>query len=300
MWCSLSILSLFFCALRKTTGVISIGPFARLPSEIQKIAVSLVFYCAEIPKTFLRSLALCTSLSGVSLEISRLIIQVVGEVHRDGRLDLGSYLSFLISCAFAAPNRESPPYYDILSRKAGDKNEMSSSKRHVVKCVCDAIRFHNRNSKSCMQDLLAPSLDRTLSSVSSDMHPRTAEIAMSLAAASFHEKGNEDSKFGTWLPRHIISCSTSVDLQTECVRACPSLLLSALSSLDTENHPIEPLIALMASDRLLTVWRDHPGMESALMDFYRNLTTNTSTMTTNSPIISKFRVEFRMLYNKDL
>jgi hypothetical protein len=88
----------FFCALRKTTGVISIGPFSKLPSEIQQIAVSLIYYCGEIPKTLLRSLALCMSLPGVSLEIARLIVQVVGEIHRDGRLDLGSYLSFLISC----------------------------------------------------------------------------------------------------------------------------------------------------------------------------------------------------------
>ena len=298
----------FFCALRKTTGQIMIGPFSKLPCELQRLAVSLVYYSTEIPKPLLRSLALCTSLPGVSVEIARLIVQVVGMSHRNGRLDLASYLSFLISCAFAAPDRVTPPYYDIFGADNDDDDDkvmssLSSKKRDVVMCVCEAIRqFKTWNADLCVQKLLAPSLDHVLCNITGFMHPRTAEIAMSLAVASFDDHVTS-SEFGTWLPRHIIHSTTSsrnphlLRLATECSRLVPSILLKSMSLLlqDITHVAIEPLIKLMQSEKLIHIWRENSDLEKALLNIYRKCCGCGS-----SVALSKFRVEFRVLYNRDL
>ena len=181
---------------------------------------------------------------------------------------------------------------------------MSSSKRGVVKCVCDAIRLYNQNSTSSMQDLLAPSLDRTLSSVSNDMHPRTAEIAVSLACASLDDE--ETSKFGTWLPRSFVSPVISVDisdLAIECVRLCPSLMLDALSTMrgieiggldNNDRLSIEAVIRLMKSDRLLDILRGSPELEIALYKFYYRHCEESMMWT-----MGEFCMECRLLYNYD-
>ncbi|KAM3357389.1 putative protein isoform X1 [Capsicum galapagoense] len=123
----------FYCTYR--SGIVSYGPFMRLPRDIQELSVCCLYYFPFLDKELLQSLASCCICHELEPFILFRIMEVLHSAYKAGHIQIADYISFLITLLSR---------FQVYPEKIypTDKHEGKSNRgtfKSVVRAVCSCL-----------------------------------------------------------------------------------------------------------------------------------------------------------------